>query len=58
MVARVSGYPKTTVDQTQEIERLVANVLEKLDQVRYSLQTLEERLKEQARERGEAKPPS
>lgn len=43
------GYPKTTVDQTQEIERLVADVLEKLDQVRYSLQTLEARLKDQAR---------
>ncbi len=44
------GYPKTTVDQTQEIERLVADVLEKLDQVRYSLQTLEARLKDPARE--------
>ena len=42
------GYPKTTVDQTQEIERLVADVLEKLDQVRYSLQTLEARLKDSA----------
>jgi len=42
------SYPKTTLDQTQEIERLVADVLEKLDQVRYSLQTLETRLKEQA----------
>jgi hypothetical protein len=39
------SYPKSTVDQTQEIERLVADVLEKLDQVRYSLQTLETRLK-------------
>ncbi|HEX4035723.1 MAG TPA: hypothetical protein VHX66_14865 [Solirubrobacteraceae bacterium] len=42
------SYPKTTVDQTQEIERLVADVVEKLDQVRYSLQTLETRLKEQS----------
>ncbi len=41
------SYPKTTLDQTQEIERLVADVLEKLDQVRYSLQTLEARLKDQ-----------
>ena len=41
------SYPKSTVDQTQEIERLVADVLEKLDQVRYSLQTLEARLKDQ-----------
>jgi hypothetical protein len=42
------SYPKSTVDQTQEIERLVADVLEKLDQVRYSLQTLEARLKDQS----------
>ena len=42
------SFPKTTVDQTHEIERLVADVLEKLDQVRYSLQTLETRLKEQS----------
>ncbi|HEY1777714.1 MAG TPA: hypothetical protein VGG41_16280 [Solirubrobacteraceae bacterium] len=42
------NYPKSTLDQTQEIERLVADVLEKLDQVRYSLQTLEKRLKEGA----------
>jgi hypothetical protein len=41
------SYPKSTIDQTQEIERLVADVLEKLDQVRYSLQTLEARLKDQ-----------
>jgi hypothetical protein len=47
----MDGYPKTTVDQTQEIEKLVADVLETLDQVRHSLQTLEERLKQQARER-------
>ncbi len=42
---------KSTVDQTQEIERLVADVLETLDQVRYSLKTLEDRLKDQARPR-------
>lgn len=39
------------MDQTQEIERLVADVLETLDQVRYSLKTLEDRLKDQARPR-------
>jgi hypothetical protein len=43
------AYPKTTVDQTQEIEKLVADVLEQLDQVRYALKTLETRLKEQSR---------
>ena len=43
------SFPKSTVDQTHEIERLVADVLEQLDQVRYALQTLEERLKEQGR---------
>ena len=43
------SFPKSTVDQTQEIERLVADVLEQLDQVRYALQTLEQRLKEQGR---------
>jgi hypothetical protein len=52
------SYPKTPIDQTQEIERLVADVLEMLDQVRYSLQTLEVRLKEQSRQTGEQPPPS
>ena len=47
------SYPKSTIDQTQEIERLVADVLEKLDQVRYSLQTLETRLKDQRPPTGE-----
>ncbi|HXR13981.1 MAG TPA: hypothetical protein VN740_04910 [Solirubrobacteraceae bacterium] len=47
------SYPKSPVDQTQEIERLVADVLEMLDQVRYSLQTLESRLKEQSRAAGQ-----
>jgi hypothetical protein len=42
------AYSKTTVDQTQEIEKLVADVLEQLDQVRYALKTLETRLKEQS----------
>jgi hypothetical protein len=51
-VAEMS-YPKTPIDQTQEIERLVADVLEMLDQVRYSLQTLEVRLKEQSHKAGE-----
>jgi hypothetical protein len=50
------SYGKTTVDQTQEIEKLVADVLEKLDQVRYSLKTLEERLKEQAAQRAGGEP--
>lgn len=52
------SYPKSTLDQTQEIEKLVADVLEKLDQVRYSLQTLETRLKEQARPAADADAPS
>jgi hypothetical protein len=54
------SFPKSPVDQTQEIERLVADVLEQLDQVRYALQTLEARLKEQGRAAasGEHEPPS
>ena len=43
------SFPKSPVDQTQEIERLVSDVLEQLDQVRYALQTLEQRLQEQGR---------
>jgi hypothetical protein len=50
------SFPKSTVDQTQEIERLVADVLEQLDQVRYALQTLEQRLKEQGRASGPDEP--
>ena len=42
-------FAKSTVDQAQEIEGLVADVLEMLDQVRYSLKTLEDRLKDQAK---------
>ncbi len=52
------SFPKSTVDQTQEIERLVSDVLEKLDQVRYSLQTLERRLKEQGRAAAPGEPAS
>jgi len=52
------SFPKSTVDQTQEIERLVADVLEQLDQVRYALQTLEQRLKEQGRAPGPDEPAS
>jgi hypothetical protein len=39
---------KSPVEQTQEVERLVSDALEKLDQVRYALTALESRLKEQA----------
>jgi uncharacterized coiled-coil protein SlyX len=41
----VSTFPKSTVQQTVEIEDLVSEALEMLDQVRYSLKTLEDRLK-------------
>jgi hypothetical protein len=41
----VSEFPKSTVEQTVEIESLVSEALEMLDQVRYSLKTLEDRLK-------------
>ncbi len=42
---RVSTFPKSAVQQTVEIEDLVSEALEMLDQVRYSLKTLEDRLK-------------
>jgi hypothetical protein len=45
IVAVVSTYPKSAVQQTVEIEDLVSEALEMLDQVRYSLKTLEDRLK-------------
>jgi hypothetical protein len=41
----MSDFPKTTVEQTVEIESLVSEALETLDQIRYSLKTLEDRLK-------------
>ncbi len=41
----MSTFPKSAVQQTVEIEDLVAEALEMLDQVRYSLKTLEDRLK-------------
>jgi hypothetical protein len=41
----VSTFPKSAVQQTVEIEDLVSEALEMLDQVRYSLKTLEDRLK-------------
>ena len=41
----MSTFPKSAVQQTVEIEDLVSEALEMLDQVRYSLKTLEDRLK-------------
>lgn len=41
----VSTFPKSAVQQTVEIEDLVSEALEMLDQIRYSLKTLEDRLK-------------
>jgi uncharacterized Fe-S cluster-containing protein len=41
----VSTFPKSAIQQTVEIEDLVSEALEMLDQVRYSLKTLEDRLK-------------
>ena len=44
---------KSTLEQTVEIEALVADALEMLDQVRYSLKTLEDRLMQHAKPRGD-----
>jgi hypothetical protein len=53
----VSEFPKSAVDQTVEIESLVSEALEMLDHVRYSLKTLEDRLKAaQAQTRSGAPP--
>ena len=41
----VSEFPKSELEQTVEIESLVSEALEVLDHVRYSLKTLEDRLK-------------
>jgi uncharacterized coiled-coil protein SlyX len=41
----MSEFPKTAVEQTVEIESLVSEALETLDHIRYSLKTLEDRLK-------------
>jgi hypothetical protein len=41
----VSTFPKSAVEQTVEIESLVSEALEVLDHIRYSLKTLEDRLK-------------
>lgn len=53
----VSEFPKSELEQTVEIESLVSEALEVLDHVRYSLKTLEDRLKAaQAQSRGGAAP--
>ena len=41
----MSTFPKSAVEQTVEIESLVSEALEVLDHIRYSLKTLEDRLK-------------
>ncbi len=57
IVDRVSEFPKSAVEQTVEIESLVSEALEMLDQIRYSLKTLEDRLKAaQAQSRSGASP--
>jgi uncharacterized coiled-coil protein SlyX len=45
IVDGVSTFPKSAVEQTVEIESLVSEALEVLDHIRYSLKTLEDRLK-------------
>lgn len=45
IVEGVSTFPKSAVEQTVEIESLVSEALEVLDHIRYSLKTLEDRLK-------------
>jgi hypothetical protein len=54
----VSDFPKTTVEQTVEIESLVSEALETLDQIRYSLKTLEDRLKAAAAKSRPPAPPA
>lgn len=54
----VSDFPKTTVEQTVEIESLVSEALETLDQIRYSLKTLEDRLKAAAAQSRPPAPPA
>jgi hypothetical protein len=49
----VAEQGKTTSDQIHEIDNLVSDALENLDQVRYALQTLLERL-ERLKEQQEA----
>ena len=55
---RVSTFPKSAVQQTVEIEDLVSEALEMLDQVRYSLKTLEDRLKAAAAQSRPPAPPA
>ena len=48
----MEGKSKSPHDQVREIEKLVTDAARLLDQALYALQTVTERLKEQADEKG------